>query len=89
MDYYVLTPVSFLLRIFEAFAQFALVLTLLRKESFTKKHFLGAILFSIIFEIVKVWIPQYLYGFVTLILGAIFITIYFKEKILTLVFTLI
>lgn len=81
MDYYILTPISFILRIFEAFSQFSLVLSLLGGKIFTKKHFIGSILFSIIFELGKLICPQYLSGFLAIILGIPFITIYFKEKL--------
>lgn len=82
MDYYVLTPISFVLRIFEAFSNFSLVLVLLsNKNVFTKKHFTGAIIFSIIFEVGKLLIPQCLSGFTALILGIPFIGVYFKEKL--------
>lgn len=81
MDYYVLTPISFLLRIFEVFSQFSLILILLGKNIFSKRHFIGAILYSIIFEISKMICPQYLSGFLSLVLGIPFITIYFKEKV--------
>lgn len=80
MDYYVLTPISFLLRNFEVFCQFALMLILLNKKCFDKKHFFGTIIYSIIFEMAKLITPQYLLGFLSLILGIPFITIYFKQN---------
>lgn len=80
MEYYILTPISFVLRIFEFFAHFSVVLSLTGGIIFSRKHFLGAILFSIIFEIGKLICPQYLSGFLAIILGVPFITLYFKEK---------
>ena len=53
MDYYTLTPISFALRVIEVFAQFSLILIILGRSIFGKRHFIGAILFSIIFEIGK------------------------------------
>lgn len=87
MDYYILTPISFILRIFEAFSQFSLVLSLLGGRIFTKKHFMGSILFSIIFEIGKLICPQYLSGFLAIILGVPFISLYFREKISKVTFS--
>lgn len=81
MDYYILTPISFGLRIIEFFAQFSLILIILGKSIFNKRHFIGAVLFSIIFEVGKLICPQYLSGFLSLALGIPFITIYFKQKI--------
>lgn len=80
MDYYVLTPISFILRIFEFFSQFTFVLTLLGKNITIKRKIVGAILFTIIFELGKLLVPQYLNGFASLILGIPFMSIYFKEK---------
>lgn len=81
MDYYTLTPISFALRVIEVFAQFSLILIILGRSIFGKRHFIGAILFSIIFEIGKMICPQYLWGFLSLALGIPFISIYFKEKV--------
>ena len=81
MDYYILTPISFLLRIIEFFAHFSIVLAILGGNIFNKKHLFGAILFSVIFELGKLICPQYLSGFLAIILGVPFISIYFKEKV--------
>ncbi len=81
MDYYILTPISFVLRIFEVFSQFSLILIILGRGIFGKRHFIGAALFSVIFELGKLICPHYLWGFLSLILGIPFITIYFKENV--------
>lgn len=81
MDYYILTPTSFVLRVIEFFAQFSLILIILDRNIFGKRHFFGAVLFSVIFELGKLICPQYLWGFLSLVLGIPFITIYFKENV--------
>lgn len=81
MEYYILTPISFISRMLEVYAQFSVVLALNGKKKFDKRHFIGAILFSIIFEIGKLICPQYLTGFLSLILGIPFISLYFNERI--------
>lgn len=81
MDYYILTPISFVLRVFEFFAQFSVVLALNDKKKFNRKHIIGAILFSVLYELAKIVVPKYLLGFLSLALGIPFITIYFKERL--------
>lgn len=80
MDYYVLTPVSFMLRILEFFSQFSLTLALLGSRKSVKNITIGAMIFAILFETGKLITPQYFNGFLSLVLGIPFITIYFKEK---------
>ena len=41
MDYYVLTPISFLFRVLEVFSQFTFALVLIGVKVFNKKHFAG------------------------------------------------
>ena len=81
MDYYILTPISFVLRVFEVFAQFAVVLAMTDKKAFDKKHIVGAIIFSAIFEFAKYITPDDANGFLSIALGIPFISIYFREKI--------
>lgn len=80
MEYYILTPISFVLRIFEFFAQFSVVLALNDKKKFDKRHIIGAVIFSVLYELTKIIVPKYLVGFLSLALGVPFITLYFKEK---------
>lgn len=76
MDYYILSPLLFILRIAEAFSQINLVLSLSDSKSSIKKIFVTSILLSVLFEIIKMVLPQYLTSIIpAVILILIFIFI--------------
>ena len=60
MDYYNFSSVIFILRIFEFFSQFNLVLAISNAKISIKKTLLSSLLFASLFEIIKIFIPQYL-----------------------------
>jgi len=59
MDYYILTPFLFVLRILEVFSQLSFILIISNTTFSAKKFFGGSILLAIVFELIKVFIPQY------------------------------
>jgi len=93
MDYYVLTPLFFVLRIAEAFSQFSLVLAISNVKISLKRFFLGSIIFTILFEVVKNFIPQYITAVISFLL-AVFVSIFifklnYKKSILSYLITVI
>lgn len=64
MEYYVLSPLTFVLRIAEVFSQFLFVLVLLKEHFKLSKVLSSSVVFSIAFEIVKSHTPQYLTGII-------------------------
>jgi len=93
MDYYILSPLLFILRIMEAFSQFSLILSISNANVGMKKFFSGALLLTVLFEIVKITMPQYLTAVVSLALE-ILIIIYilrvnYKKAIVSCLITII
>lgn len=80
MEYYILTPVSFILRVFEVLSHFVLIMTIMRGKLNAKKVFAGAIIFSTLIECIRWIIPQYLVSLLTVFLGTIFIIVFFNLK---------
>ena len=60
MEYYILSPLFFLLRLFESFSQFSLTLAIARKEFKIKRMMLCSIVVAILYETTRINIPQYL-----------------------------
>ena len=91
MDYYVSSPLIFLLRILESFSVFYLVLTISNSKLSTKKFLLGTSLLTITFELIKIITPQYLTAFLASSLS-IFILIFickinYKKVIISFLIT--
>jgi len=78
MEYYILSPLLFVLRIVEFFSQLTLVLTVSNTNIKFKKLLLGAIVFTISFEIIKTVIPQYLTALLSAIIAVLISTFVFK-----------
>ena len=92
MEYYFLTPLLFLLRIIEVFSQFALTLIISNSKVKIRNLFGAAVLFTVLFESTKLYIPHYLSSFVSLIL-CILVTIFilkitYKKAILSYLITM-
>ena len=91
MDYYILSPLLFVLRIIEVIVQLSLTLTIAGTKVGVKRFCLGAILFATLFEIIKVVTPQYLSGVLSVFLAiSIVILVYkinFKKAIISYLIT--
>lgn len=68
MDYYILSPMLFILRLLEIFIQFNLISIISNTNFNSKKLLVSTLLFSIPFELIKIFIPQYLTSLVAAIL---------------------
>ena len=80
MDYYIFTPLLFILRIFEFCSQLTLSLLISNSKINIKKLFLSSIFVTIIFETLKPFIPQYLTSIISAIVVISFITFVFKTN---------
>ena len=81
MEYYNSSLVFFILRIMEFFSQFSLVLSILTLKINTKKVLTASVLFAMIFETVKIYIPQYLTSIVASIIAISIIIFLFKINV--------
>ena len=93
MDYYIFSPLLFLIRAVEVFAQLALVLTISNTKVKLKKFLLGSTLFVGSFELIKMIIPQYLTSVLSALLAILvskfIFKINFKKSILSYLITAI
>ena len=91
MEYYILTPTLFVLRIIEVFSQFSLILVISNTKFNFKRFLCGAILLAVIFEIIKVGVPQYFVSVASIILGTLVIIsilkIHYKKAIFSYLIT--
>lgn len=78
MDYYILTPFLFILRILEIFAQFTLTLSISNIKFNIKKVLFSSLLFTLPYELVKIVLPQYLTSIIAAILFIFITTMMFK-----------
>jgi len=78
MDYYILSPLLFVLRIVEFFSQLTLVLTVSNTSVKFKKLLLGSMVFTVSFEIIKTVIPQYLTALLSAIIAVLISIFIFK-----------
>ena len=78
MEYYILTPFLFILRILEFLSQMSLVLVITNTQFNAKKFLISTMLITVVFEIVKILIPQYLIAVTTSTLFALITIFIFK-----------
>lgn len=60
MEYYNLSPVTFLLRMIEVFSQMTLVLVISNAKVKLKNFLFVSLMLSVLFEVIKISLPQYL-----------------------------
>lgn len=93
MDYYIISPLLFLLRIVEVSSQFTLSSVISGIKFSIKKFIWGTLLFTISFEVFKPFIPQYLTSVVSTFLAiSTFIFVFkinYKKAILSYLITII
>ena len=80
MDYYIFTPLLFILRIFEFCSQLTLSLMISSSKINIKKLLLSSICIATIFETFKLFTPQYLTGIISPIVVIFFIIFVFKTN---------
>ena len=80
MDYYIFTPLLFILRIFEFCSQLTLSLTITNSKISIKKLCISSTCIAIIFEIFKLFIPQYLTSVLSAVVVISFIIFIFKTN---------
>ena len=81
MDYYLITPLLFILRIVEVFSEFTLALEIVNIKASLKRLFFGTILFATLFEIAKIFTFQYLSSILSSTLAILIIMIVFKVSV--------
>lgn len=67
MEYYILTPLLFILRMCEIFSQFTLTLVISNTKIKLRNFLCGTVIFAGLFEIAKFCVPQYLSSVFSLI----------------------
>ena len=78
MDYYIFTPLLFVLRIFEFCSQLTLSLTITNSKINIKKMIFSSIGIATIFEIFRAFTPQYLTSIISVVLALVFLIVAFK-----------
>jgi len=78
MDYYILSPGLFILRIVEFFSQFTLLVAISKNKVPIKKILLGTFIYAVLFEIIKIILPHYLTSVLSGILSISIILLVFK-----------
>ena len=78
MDYYILSPLLFVLRIVETFSQFTLAVAISKNKIKVKSILAGTVIYAVFFEMIKLGIPQYLTSVLASILSISIILFLFK-----------
>ena len=74
MEYYILTPFLFILRIFECLSQFYLITSISNEKITIKNLLFSSTILAILFEIAKPIVPQYLTSFTSCLFAISIIT---------------